>query len=95
VSSKDRASLLVANMGLDIGRREEFVGGGEGGAAQLVIIVSCSNMPTGLDVWQDEGAWWRQQWQSLSACHHRRPPQRDNIGWDLSVGRISVVAARD
>ena len=58
-----------------------FVGGGEGGAARLVIIVGCSNMPTWLNVWQDEGARRRQQWRSLSACHHRRPPQRANIGW--------------
>ena len=55
-------------MGLDIERRKELVFGSEGGTSQLIIVVGCSNMPTWVGRWQDEGNWrWQQwrQWRSL------------------------------
>ena len=60
VSSKGSDSLIIIFVGTpnvqtgeEVGRRKELVGGVKGGAARLVIIVGCSNMPTGLDVWKD------------------------------------------
>ena len=37
--------LQRANMGLDIERIKELVGGDKSGSSQLVIFVCCSNMP--------------------------------------------------